>query len=151
MRNIIWWIMIVFCMTTLGLAFGGWGLVYVVDMVSFLGPLKTRQSAHVSRLRLPSGGRASECILQIASSGPQAHARFTDGYLLTGGNGRGFDALTEFQIANFFHRHNSVTKDDCNNTAANIIKGSVSPTPVQGQASYTVAAELVTRQKSYNS
>ncbi|KAF4505943.1 hypothetical protein G6O67_007840 [Ophiocordyceps sinensis] len=32
------------------------------------------------------------------------------------------DALTEFQIANFFHRHNSVTKDDCNNTAANIIK-----------------------------
>ncbi|EQL02363.1 hypothetical protein OCS_01927 [Ophiocordyceps sinensis CO18] len=61
------------------------------------------------------------------------------------------DALTEFQIANFFHRHNSVTKDDCNNTAANIIKGSVSPTPVQGQASYTVAAELVTRQKSYNS
>lgn len=51
------------------------------------------------------------------------------------------DALSKFQIANFLHRHNCITKGNCNYMAANIINASVSPTLVQGQASYTVAAD----------
>ncbi|KAF2175644.1 hypothetical protein K469DRAFT_609951 [Zopfia rhizophila CBS 207.26] len=50
------------------------------------------------------------------------------------------DALTIYQITNFFRRHQSITKDDCNRTAAKITGSPVSPTLVQGETSYTVAA-----------
>jgi hypothetical protein len=52
------------------------------------------------------------------------------------------DALSTYQIANFFRRHESITKDDCNHTAASIIGSPVSPTAVQGVSSYTVAASI---------
>lgn len=51
------------------------------------------------------------------------------------------DALATYQIASFFQRHKSVTRDDCNGIATSIIGSPVSPTPVQGVASYTVAAD----------
>ncbi|KFH47905.1 hypothetical protein ACRE_011350 [Hapsidospora chrysogenum ATCC 11550] len=52
------------------------------------------------------------------------------------------DALSAFQIANFFRRHKSIAKDDCDRAAAKIIGSStVSPTLVQGAASYTVTAD----------
>jgi hypothetical protein len=52
-----------------------------------------------------------------------------------------YDRLSTFQISQFFKRHGSTTKDDCNRVAANILKGPVSPTPIQGAQSYTVAAD----------
>jgi nitrate reductase cytochrome c-type subunit len=52
------------------------------------------------------------------------------------------DALSSFQIANFFRRHKSTAKDDCDRAAAKITgSSSVSPTLVQGVASYTVTAD----------
>ncbi|UNI18217.1 hypothetical protein JDV02_004499 [Purpureocillium takamizusanense] len=51
------------------------------------------------------------------------------------------DVLSRFQIANFFRQHKSITRDDCNHRATIIAKSPVSPTPVQGQTSYTVAAD----------
>lgn len=50
------------------------------------------------------------------------------------------DVLSTHQITNFFHRHNSITKEDCNCTAAKITGSPVSPTLVQGETSHTVAA-----------
>jgi hypothetical protein len=52
-----------------------------------------------------------------------------------------YDRLSTFQISQFFKRHESTTKDDCNRVAAEIIKSPVSPTPIQGAQSYTVAAD----------
>ncbi|KAI0408312.1 hypothetical protein F4802DRAFT_549313 [Xylaria palmicola] len=52
------------------------------------------------------------------------------------------DALSTYQITNFFRRHESITKDDCNRTAADITGSPVSPTLVQGETSYTVAAGI---------
>lgn len=49
------------------------------------------------------------------------------------------DALAAFQIADFFHNHASMTRDECDRVAAGIVGGPVSTTPVQGAASYTVA------------
>ena len=57
------------------------------------------------------------------------------------------DALYTYQITNFFHRHRSITKDDCNRTAAIITGSPVSPTLVQGETSYTVAADTNQRPK----
>lgn len=51
------------------------------------------------------------------------------------------DALSTYQITKFFRRHKSITKDDCNRTATNITGSPVSPTLVQGESSYTVAAD----------
>jgi hypothetical protein len=48
-------------------------------------------------------------------------------------------ALSQYQIHNFFRRHTSVTRNGCDQTAAEIIGCSVSATPVQGVGSYTVA------------
>ncbi|KAK1656977.1 hypothetical protein BDP55DRAFT_568282 [Colletotrichum godetiae] len=55
----------------------------------------------------------------------------------------GIDSLSTHQIDNFFARHSPVTKDDCHNMAEIITGGPVSPTPVQGETSYTVAADIV--------
>jgi hypothetical protein len=52
------------------------------------------------------------------------------------------DALSTYQIASFFSRHESITKDDCNHTAASLIGSPVSPTLVQGVSSYTVASDV---------
>lgn len=57
------------------------------------------------------------------------------------------DILSTYQIANFFRRHKSITKDDCNRAAANIASCPVSPTLVQGETSYTVAANTNQRPK----
>jgi len=51
-----------------------------------------------------------------------------------------YDRLSSFQISQFFKRHISTTKDECNRVAADILKSPVSPTPIQGAQSYTVAA-----------
>lgn len=50
------------------------------------------------------------------------------------------DVLSTYQISSFFYRHTSVTRDDCNGAAASIVGSPVSPTLVQGEASYTVTA-----------
>ena len=50
------------------------------------------------------------------------------------------DVLSTYQISKFFYRHTPVTRDDCNSVAASIIGSPVSPTLVQGEASYTVTA-----------
>lgn len=55
----------------------------------------------------------------------------------------GIDALSRHQIIEFFALHSPVTKDTCHKTAETITGGRVSPTPVQGQTSYTVAADVV--------
>ncbi|KND86463.1 hypothetical protein TOPH_08900 [Tolypocladium ophioglossoides CBS 100239] len=55
------------------------------------------------------------------------------------------DVLSIYQIAKFFRCHQSVTRDDCNSTAANITGSAVSPTLVQGVTSYTVAADTAPR------
>jgi hypothetical protein len=47
--------------------------------------------------------------------------------------------LSQYQINNFFRQHTSVTRNGCDQTAAEIIGCSVSVTPVQGVGSYTVA------------
>lgn len=52
-----------------------------------------------------------------------------------------YDRLSAHQISQFFIRHNSTTKDECNRVAANILKSPVSPTQIQGGQSYTVAAD----------
>jgi len=52
-----------------------------------------------------------------------------------------YDRLSAFQISKFFKRHESTTKDECNRVAADILKSPVSPTPIQGATSYTVAAD----------
>ncbi|POR32003.1 Uncharacterized protein TPAR_07770 [Tolypocladium paradoxum] len=57
------------------------------------------------------------------------------------------DVLSTYQIASFFHRHKSITKDACNSAAANITGSPVSPTLVQGETSYTVAADADQRPK----
>jgi hypothetical protein len=49
--------------------------------------------------------------------------------------------LSAYQISQFFGRHVSITKDNCNGTAADILKSLVSPTLVQGGSSYTVIAD----------
>jgi hypothetical protein len=54
---------------------------------------------------------------------------------------KSIDALSTYQITNFFRRHKFITEDDCNRTAARIIGGPVSSTLVQGESSYTVAAD----------
>jgi hypothetical protein len=56
-------------------------------------------------------------------------------------NAESIDALSIYQITNFFRRHESITKDDCNRIAASIIGSPVSSTLVQGVSSYTVAAD----------
>lgn len=43
-----------------------------------------------------------------------------------------YDRLSAFQIFQFFKRHISTTKDECNRVAADILKSPVSPTPIQG-------------------
>lgn len=50
------------------------------------------------------------------------------------------DALSTYQISNFFRLHKSITKDDCDCTAEKIVGCLVAPTLVQGETSYTVAA-----------
>ncbi|POR38628.1 Uncharacterized protein TPAR_01172 [Tolypocladium paradoxum] len=57
------------------------------------------------------------------------------------------DVLSTFQIANFFRQHKSITSDNCNHRAATITKSPVSPTLVQGQTSYNVAADAGHRLK----
>ncbi|TAQ84463.1 hypothetical protein B7494_g7212 [Chlorociboria aeruginascens] len=52
-----------------------------------------------------------------------------------------YDRLSAFQISKFFKQQESTTKDECNRVAADILKSPVSPTPIQGAASYTVAAD----------
>jgi hypothetical protein len=52
-----------------------------------------------------------------------------------------YDRLSAFQISKFFKQHESITKDECNRVAADILKSPVSPTPIQGATSYTVAAD----------
>ncbi len=51
------------------------------------------------------------------------------------------DALSTYQITNFFGRHKYFTKDECHRTAVGITGSPISPTPVQGEASYTVVSE----------
>ncbi|EEQ30019.1 hypothetical protein McanMca71_007960 [Microsporum canis] len=51
-----------------------------------------------------------------------------------------YERLSTFQISQFFKRHVFNTREDCDRLAANILNGLVSPTPVQGATSYTVAA-----------
>lgn len=50
------------------------------------------------------------------------------------------DALFTYQVTNFFRLHKSITKDECDRAAAKISGSRVSPTLVQGETSYTVAA-----------
>lgn len=50
-----------------------------------------------------------------------------------------YDALSAFQISQFFENHVPTTKDGCDQLAVEILNCPVSPTPVQGGASYTVA------------
>lgn len=57
----------------------------------------------------------------------------------------GIDALSAYQISNFFRLHQSFTKDDCDSMAGRIIGCSVTPTLVQGQTSYTVEAASADR------
>jgi len=57
-------------------------------------------------------------------------------------NAESIDALSTYQITNFFRRQESITKDDCNHTAATIIGSPVSPTLVQGAGSYTVLCDV---------
>ncbi|KAG5804251.1 hypothetical protein H9Q71_011157 [Fusarium xylarioides] len=51
------------------------------------------------------------------------------------------DILSRYQITNFFNRQKSITKNDCDRTAVRITGSHIRPTLVQGEASYTVAAE----------
>ncbi|KPM39356.1 hypothetical protein AK830_g7208 [Neonectria ditissima] len=51
-----------------------------------------------------------------------------------------YDKLSAFQISRIFERHGPITSDDCNRLAADILCCPVTPTPVQGATSYTVAA-----------
>jgi hypothetical protein len=57
-------------------------------------------------------------------------------------NAESIDTLSKYQITNFFRRHESITKDDCNHTATSIIGSPVSLTLVQGAGSYTVLADV---------
>lgn len=50
------------------------------------------------------------------------------------------DVLSVYQIKNFFRLHTSITKNDCDCAAEKIVRCLVTPTPVQGETSYTVAA-----------
>jgi hypothetical protein len=50
------------------------------------------------------------------------------------------DALSAAQNSILFRRHKFVTKEECNDAAANITGSTVSPTPIQGSTSYTVTA-----------
>src|SRR4051812_32958921 len=52
-----------------------------------------------------------------------------------------YDRLSAFQLSQFLKRHKSTTEDDCNRVAADIFKSPISPTPIQGAQSYTVAAD----------
>ncbi|KAJ6102044.1 hypothetical protein N7486_004471 [Penicillium sp. IBT 16267x] len=49
-------------------------------------------------------------------------------------------ALTNYQIARFFKKNGPTTQENCHDTAAQIVGGSVAPTSVQGMTSYTVTA-----------
>ena len=51
------------------------------------------------------------------------------------------NALTEYQIARFFHRHSFIKEAECRHVASSLTGGNVSPTPVQGQFSYTVVSD----------
>ena len=51
------------------------------------------------------------------------------------------DAFSSYQINSFFLWHKSITKDDCNRTAAEITMSLVFPTLGQGETSYTVATD----------
>ncbi|EGC47476.1 conserved hypothetical protein [Histoplasma capsulatum var. duboisii H88] len=51
-----------------------------------------------------------------------------------------YERLSTFQISQFFKRHEPITRDDCDHLAVYILSSRVSPTPVQGATSYTVAA-----------
>jgi hypothetical protein len=51
------------------------------------------------------------------------------------------NALTEYQIARFFRRHSFITEAECRHVASRLTGGNVSPTPVQGQFSYTVVSD----------
>lgn len=51
-----------------------------------------------------------------------------------------YEKLSAFQISQFFNRHDLTTNDDCDRLAADILSCPVTPTPVQGATSYTVAA-----------
>lgn len=52
----------------------------------------------------------------------------------------GIDVLSAFQTTQFFKKHEHLSKDTCNELAAEMIGCPVSATPVQGVGSYTVAA-----------
>lgn len=51
------------------------------------------------------------------------------------------DALSAYQITRFFSIHPSTTEDVCKKMASALIGSTVSPTPVQGQFSYTVVSD----------
>ena len=57
----------------------------------------------------------------------------------------GVDALSAYQTTKFFCRHTSITKDGCDRAAAEITGSPVTPTPVQGVGSYTVAADTTSQ------
>lgn len=48
--------------------------------------------------------------------------------------------LTKYQIAKFFEKNGPISQQNCHDTAARIVGGSIAPTPVQGMTSYTVTA-----------
>jgi len=52
-----------------------------------------------------------------------------------------YDRLSASQIWNFFQKHEAITKDECDRLAAHLLNSPVSPTPVQGATSYTIAAD----------
>ncbi|KAK1992431.1 hypothetical protein LX36DRAFT_644767 [Colletotrichum falcatum] len=56
----------------------------------------------------------------------------------------GIESLSQYQIANFFVQNSPVTKDECHSMAKSIAGEPVLPTPVQGETSYTVTAQLIT-------
>ncbi|KAK6952326.1 hypothetical protein Daesc_006861 [Daldinia eschscholtzii] len=57
------------------------------------------------------------------------------------------DALSKYQITSFFSQRKPITKDDCDKIATKITGTPVSPTLVQGVASYTVAADTLQHPK----
>lgn len=52
-----------------------------------------------------------------------------------------YDVLSRTQISNFFSPNASVTRDQCDELAAEVLGGPVSATPIQGGNSYTVEKE----------
>ena len=75
----------------------------------------------------------------VESTSPESHiSEDISRYAAKAGS---YDRLSAFQISKFFIRHGSITKDECNRVAADILQSTVSPTPIQGATSYTVAAD----------